>query len=167
MRSGKLSEALKELAAIRQDDPSFLLAGILQAFGYASKQDGVTPLKIVEEFIEQQPDLPVLYNVRGYLHDIFEHSEKAMADFETALVKDPKFHPANFNLARLAIKSNNTQEARNRLQRILDQIPNQPQALLALAALFQREGKEIDALKLWEQARENNPTAVEPRVHLA
>ena len=78
MRSGKLPEALKELAAIRQDDPSFLLAGILQAFGYASKQDGVTPLKIVEELIEQQPDLPVLYNVRGYLHDIFEHSEKAM-----------------------------------------------------------------------------------------
>jgi len=167
MRSGKLPEALKELAAIRQDDPSFLLAGILQAFGYASKQDGVTPLKIVEELIEQQPDLPVLYNVRGYLHDIFEHSEKAVADFETALVKDPKFHLANFNLARLAIKSNNTQEARNRLQRILDQIPNQPQALLALAALLQREGKEIDALKLWEQARENNPTAVEPRVHLA
>ncbi len=167
MRSGKLPEALKELEAIRKDDPSFLLAGILQAFGHASKKDQAESLKIANELIEQQPDVPVLYNVRGYLYDIFDASDKAVADFETALKKDPNFHPANFNLARMAMKKQDTPAARQRLQLILDRAPNQPQALLALASLLQKDGKESEAVKLWEQARENNPKAVEPRIHLA
>ena len=167
MRSGKVPEALKELAAIRKDDSSFLLAGILQAFCHASRQDQSASIKIANELIEQQPDLPVLYNVRGYLYDIFENSKHAVADFETALAKDPNFHPANFNLARIAIKANDTPAARQRLELILDQTPNQPQALLALASLLQKEGKESDALQLWEQARDNNPKAVEPRIYLA
>ena len=167
MRSGNLTDALAELAAIRADDPSFLLAGILQAFGNASNQKQTESLQIVNELIEQQPDLPVLYNVRGYLYDIFEEPEKAAADFATALERDPKFHPAIFNLARLAMKANDTQGSRKLLRRVLEQAPNQPQALLALASIFEREGNESEALQLWEQARANNPTAVEPRIYLA
>ncbi len=167
MRAGRLPEALAELAAIRKEAPDSLFAGILQAFGFASKQNEKRALIIANELIDQQPDLAIVYNVRGYLHDIFKEPEKATKDFETALEKDPNFHPASFNLARLAIKANDKPSARTRLRLILDESPNQPQALLFLAALFQQEGNDSEALKLWEQARANNPDAVEPRIYLA
>ncbi len=167
MRAGKLPEALAELATIRKDAPDSLFAGILQAFGFASMQNEKRALKIANELIEQQPDLAIVYNVRGYLYDIFKDPNKATKDFEIALEKDPDFHPASFNLARLAIKANDKQNARTRLLSILDESPNQPQALLFLAALFQQEGNEDEALKLWEQARANNPDSVEPRIYLA
>ncbi len=167
MRGGKFDEALKELAAIRAEAPDFALVGVLQAFGYAAKRNEVAALAAANELIEQGPETAVVYNVRGYLYGLFGDTEKATADFKTALAKDPKFHPANLNLARLASKAGNNERAKARLQAILDQAPNQLQGLLYMASILAAEGNVDEALQLWEQARENNADAVEPRILLA
>lgn len=167
MRGGKVDEAVAEFAAIRAEAPDFVLAGVLQAFGYAVKDDKAAALATANELIEQDPEMPVVYNVRGYLHGLFGDTENATADFETALLKDPKFYPASFNLARLAAQAGDNERAKEILHSILDQAPNLPQAMLYLASILVDEDQPDEALRLWEQARKNNPNAAEPRILLS
>jgi len=167
LREGKTAEAMEELKAIRKSDPEFLLAGILQAFAYASMKDMTAAYAVTNELIGKHPDEAILLNLRGYLYGSQGEFDKATADFDAALAKDPKFFPANFNLARLAMKRDDAEGAEKQLKAILSRDPNQPQALMYLASIRLAADDQDAALKLWQQARDNNPDAVEPRVMLA
>ena len=167
LRGGKVDEALRDFAAIRTEAPDFMLAGVLQAFGYAVQDDKTAALAAADELIKHAPEIPVVYNVRGYLHGLFGDPEKATIDFETALRQDPGFHPASINLARIASQGGNDVRAKEILRSTLDRSPHLPHAMLFLASILVKEGDTEKALSLWEEARENNPNAVEPRILLS
>lgn len=167
MRAGELEQALDELAEIRKDDPEFMLAAVLQTFGHAALKETDRAFAIADELVESRPDAAIVRNLRGYLHAALGDDTAAHKDFEAAAELDPTFFPAYFNLARLAIKGGDHAQAVNTLQKVLDQDANQPEALLYLAVVRQREDDEEGAAKLWQQAAEHNPDAIEPRVFLS
>lgn len=167
MRAGEFSQALTELAAIRQDDPGFMLAAVLQTFGHAALKQNDRAFAIADELIESKPDAAIVRNLRGYLHAALGDDTSAREDFEAAVTLEPAFFPAYFNLARLAIKDGDNAQAVSVLQKVLDQEANQAEALLYLAVVRQREGDQDAATKLWAQAAEHNPDAIEPRVFLS
>ncbi|MDA0823717.1 MAG: PEP-CTERM system TPR-repeat protein PrsT [Proteobacteria bacterium] len=167
MRSGQVQEALDELTVIRSEAPNFVLASILQAFGFAAKEDTQVALDVANELVASDPESAIYYNVRGYLQQLFGNTSHAFEDFETALQKDPGFNPANFNLARLAHNAKDDDSARRRLETFLERTPNEPQALVYLASMQVEQGNTQAAIALLKQARDNNHDAPEPRIILS
>ncbi|MFT4564018.1 MAG: putative PEP-CTERM system TPR-repeat lipoprotein [Gammaproteobacteria bacterium] len=167
LRSGSVEEAMDELSAIRSEAPDFVLASILQAFGFAANDDAEAALGVANELVGGDPEAAIYYNVRGYLHQYFGNAPKAVVDFETALQKDPEFHAANFNLARIAHNAKDTDGARRRLEAVLERTPNEPQALVYLASMQVEQGNTDAAIALLKQARENHKGAAEPRIILS
>ena len=144
-----------------------MLAAVLQTFGHAALKQDDRASAIADELVEANPDTAIVRNLRGYLHAALGDDASAREDFEAAVRLEPAFFPAYFNLARLAIKDGDNPQAVAVLQKVLDQDPNQAQALLYLAVVRQREGDQEGATKLWIQAAEHNPDAIEPRVFLS
>jgi putative PEP-CTERM system TPR-repeat lipoprotein len=167
MRAGEFNKALEELAAVRRDDPNFMLAAVLQTFGHAALKQNDEAFAIADELIKSNPEAPIVRNLRGYLHASLGDDAAARKDFEAAVTADSAFFPAYFNLARLAIKDGDHGQAGQVLQKVLDQNPNQAQALLYLAAVRQREDDQDGAVKLWIQSAGHNPDSIEPRVFLS
>jgi putative PEP-CTERM system TPR-repeat lipoprotein len=167
MRSDEIDEAMVELAKLRKEAPDFPLAGVLHAFGYAEQGDQDKALGVANEMLESHSDDPLYYNLRGFLHGSFGNKDKARADFTKALNINPSFHPANFNLARLAINEGDKKTAASRLKDVLKHTPNDPNALVYLASILTSDGDTAGAVELWKQARDNSSDAVQPRLLLA
>lgn len=167
MRAGEFPKALEELAAVRRDDPNFMLAAVLQTFGHAALKQNDEAFAIADELVESNPKAAIVRNLRGYLHASLGDDEAARKDFQAAVAADSAFFPAYFNLSRLAIKDGDYGQARTLLKNVLDQNANQAEALLYLAVIKQREKDQAGAAELWIQAAEHNPDSIEPRVFLS
>ncbi len=167
LSAGEPDRAIAELEAVLAEDPGFAQADIMLALVHLSRDDKDSALAAADALVAKQPDNALAHNVRGYVLELAEKPAQAVAEYELALEKDPKFHPARINLARIAIRDKDIDTGRKRFQEVLEFEPFHAFALMGLAALALQEDNVDEAERLWLLAREQNPDAVAPRLLLA
>ena len=113
------------------------------------------------------PDLTAVGKACRYLgvdsHQLFKDALRA---FDEAAALDPSNLEPRLSLGELFLEKHNSTEARSTFQEVLSLNPNQPRALVGLAAVLDSDGSE-EALKLVVKALEVNPQFVPARVFLA
>jgi putative PEP-CTERM system TPR-repeat lipoprotein len=164
--AGGNESGIGELQAIADSDSSTLadmaLISVSLRRGELDKA-----LKAIDGLEKKQPGKPMAANLRGRTLLAKKDVGGARKAFEQALSIDPTFLPAIASLASLDVADKKPELARKRFEDLLVKIPNQPQALLALAELRAREGgKKEEVIELINKAVTANPTEKMPRLLL-
>lgn len=167
LSTGNVEAAIADLKAVLAEQKDFVQARVMLALAYVSQKRREEALGTASELIEIKPDDPLGHNLLGYILEVGDDKTAARAAYEQALIKDPDFHPARINLARLAIQNKDQSTGRQHLNDVLARDEFNPTALQGLAALAIQDNNADEAEKLWQRAREHNPEAVAPRVALA
>jgi putative PEP-CTERM system TPR-repeat lipoprotein len=165
--TGNVEAAIADLKAVLAEQKDFVQARVMLTLAYLSQKRSEDALGTARELIEIKPDDALGYNLLGYVFEVGADKTQAHSAYEQALAKDPDFHPARVNLARLAVQAKDKGAARQYLQGVLARDEFNATALQGLAALAMDDDNADEAEKLWQQAREHNPEAVAPRVALA
>ena len=167
LSTGKVEAAIADLKAVLAEQKDFVQARVMLALAYLSQKRSDDALGTARELIEIKPNDPLGYNLLGYVTEVGGEKAQARSAYEQALAKDPDFHPARVNLARLAVQGDDKSAARQYLKDVLARDEFNATALQGLAALAMDDNNADEAEKLWQQAREHNPEAIAPRVALA
>lgn len=155
---------LDKLALREPNDPKVNTLKVMLAL---ARDDNNAALTAAQGFVAMQPGNAVALNLLAYVYEASGQIENAQQAYTKALQADPAFLAAQYNLARLDLAHGDEAAATRRYNAILEQQPHAPEALVALAALAEKAGADERVLALLEEAREQNPTAVTPRVLLA
>ncbi|MBI5617318.1 MAG: PEP-CTERM system TPR-repeat protein PrsT [Gammaproteobacteria bacterium] len=167
LATGEVDAAVRELEALRTADPDYLLAEVALVLLELDRQQPEAAQAAITRALAAHPDEPVLLNTRGYVEERSGAVDAARRIYESVAKAAPDFLPARFNLARLDNAAGMPEAAQARYRAILEHHPHQADALNGLAALAMTAGNEAEAERLWQEARDNNPEAVLPRVMLA
>ncbi len=112
----------------------------------------------------RQPDLPAVENLRGVIFLRQGAYEQAAKAFGRALEIDPQFQAARFNLADIPFQKKAWTEARNHLQKLLEDLAQPAREELGplieykilLTVLFAKQEEQVGALlsqlKEWQQS---------------
>ncbi len=115
----------------------------------------------------QQPNNPLVHNLKGGVY-LSKHDVKAArASFERALTLAPTYVAALDNLAQLDQAEHQPERARLRYLAALDKEPGNSHLMAALAKLSMEQGKTADAAAWLEKASRANPEALGPAVLLS
>ncbi len=169
--------ALLRLAAGRRDEA---IAGLEEGMrgegggregmllGLVHLKDGQfdEALRIAKTLIDNDPDNPLVHNLAGGAWVGKGDTAAARASFERALIIDPRFLPAQANLAQLDLQDGATDTAARRYREMLTVNPDQVDALLGLAGIAQREGRLDQAIDFLENVRTVEPQSFEPQLTL-
>ncbi|MES2740015.1 MAG: XrtA/PEP-CTERM system TPR-repeat protein PrsT [Pseudomonadota bacterium] len=115
----------------------------------------------------QQPDNPLVHNLKGGVYLSKQDPKAARASFERALALAPTYVAALDNLAQLDQAERQPERARLRYQSALEKDQSNPQLMAALAKLAMQQGKIADATAWLEKASRDNPQALGPAVLLS
>ena len=124
-------------------------------------------MKAIDVLEKEQPNNPVVFNLRGGVYLSKNDVANARRSFEQALALDAKSTVASFNLAQLDLLENNAPAARQRFQRILEKDSTNVQAMIGLAGVAAANGEEAETVSWFEKAVKAGPSAALPRVLLA
>lgn len=121
-------------------------------------------LKAIDALEKKQADSPVPAQLRGRVHLARQDVTAAVAAFEQALAKDPKYLPAVAGLAAVDMQRKQPEAAQARFDAVLKRDPKNVQALLALAELKQAAGAgAAEVGKLHADAVAANPSDAQAR----
>jgi putative PEP-CTERM system TPR-repeat lipoprotein len=141
-------------------------AGFILAQFQLRKRDTEAALGTVRKLISQQPGNPVLYNLLGAVYIQGKDLESARKAFERASRVAPGFLGGEYNLARLDIREGQYDDARTRLEALLEAQPQSPLVLMALADLELARGDYTKALPWLTKAIALDNKSVEAGVKL-
>lgn len=167
LSSGHGEEAIKDLKAVIAEQKDFVQAHVMLVLAYLAQKQADEAMAQAKALVALKPDDGLPLNVLGFVNESKGDKDAAAAAYTQALAKDPDFHPARINLARLAIQAKDMAGARKQFQDVLSRDEFNTPALMGLAALAVDDKNGDEAEKYWQQAREHNPEAVAPRVALA
>lgn len=109
-------------------------------------------IKSISKYLEQKPQHPEAYKIRGNCYLASEHYAKAKIDFLSALKIDSVYIPALFNLAYACKKTAKLDSAALYYKRITEIDPENAEAYLDLALVFSKTGGSESPLGLFEKA---------------
>lgn len=164
---GESARAVAELEMSTSLDAKSPQAGILLVMTHLRLKEYDKASTAVLALEKQQPDNPLVQNLKGGVYLSKKDIPNARASFEKALVLQPSYFPAVQNLAQLDVQENKPDAAKKRYEALLDKDKKNIQAMTALAslALSQKQIKEATA---WlERASSENPDALQPAMLLA
>ena len=157
MVNGRPDAAFDELQTIARDDKGdtadlAVISGRLSRHEYAA---AVTAANVLEK---KQPGLPLAADLRARAQLGLGDRAAARASFERALAIDPSFAPAAINLAVLDELDHKPDEAKKRLEAVLEKNPKNGEVLLALAQIAASSGGDAnEALQLLRRAVDASP----------
>jgi putative PEP-CTERM system TPR-repeat lipoprotein len=120
-----------------------------------------------EVLARKEPNSPIAHNLVGITSLAKGDEGAAVKAFNRALALDAGFAPAAINLARLASKNGDLEQARTRYLSVLKTTPENLTALLGLAQISSDLGANGEAWKYLEQARASHEDALAPRLAMA
>lgn len=124
-------------------------------------------LEAAERYRAKQPQEALPLDLIGLVYMAKQDEAKAVAAFKQALTIAPGDPSAAINLAMLALKNGNRDEARNLYAQVLKRTPDHLPSLMRLAQLEAMEGRDKPFVEWLERAIKAHPQALEPRVALA
>ena len=164
--AGSLEEGIGLLEASVDLDSDFVGAELLLVYAYLQQQNYKDAVATAQRLTQKQPDSPIAHNLLGAAYLGQAELDKARAQFTRVLELQPDFVPAAINFGRLEERAGNMLAAKQRYQTIIDNNPNQPDALVAMAELAAAAKRGVDGIYLLDRAREHNPRALKPRLLL-
>ena len=159
LATGNTSEAVSELESAVDMGQDLIQADVLLALTHLRNRDTEKALATAAELVQKRPDDPMPLNLLGVAYMATGDDAKARQTFEDVLALQGDYTSALVNLARLDLKENKLAEAQKRYQQILDNDSKNLQAILGLADLASRAGRQDEFIQWLERAWEANPEA--------
>ncbi len=166
LASGATEQAVDELQTAVDLGQGLVQADILLALTHLKNKDYERALSVATEFTRKNPNNPLAFNILGSIYTAMGESTQARENFAKAMEIQPGFVAAAMNLALLDIDAGDLKQAEARYKDILKHDPGYTSAMLGLARLAERDGREQDMVDWLERAREADPKAIRPRVVL-
>ncbi|MES1981060.1 MAG: XrtA/PEP-CTERM system TPR-repeat protein PrsT [Pseudomonadota bacterium] len=167
LEQGDNARAIAELEKAAGLDSSSPQAGILLVMTHLRLKEFDQALAAVLALEKDQPDNPLVQNLKGGVYLAKNNVSDARASFQKALSLQPDYFPAAVNLAQLDLQEKKPEVAKKRFEDILAKDKKNVQAMTALGKLADTEGKKTEATNWLERASNENPDALQPAMLLA
>jgi putative PEP-CTERM system TPR-repeat lipoprotein len=163
---GDVVQGISELQSAVDLGQGLVQADVLLVMVYLQRKEFDQALSATDTLAGKMPDSPIPLNLKGVaLLGKVDHAAARQA-FEAAINLQPEFLSAQLNLAQLDLMDGNTVAAEARYRKVLSYDEGNLKALLALAALAERDGQTEATGKWLKQAQELNPEAIQPALLL-
>jgi Flp pilus assembly protein TadD len=126
-------------------------------------QAAITPL---QKFLAEKDDFAYAHFQLGYVYTALKQTKEARAEYEKAVVLDPKMSEAQLDLGILLLDSD-PPAAVAPLARAVDLLPTQSRPRFLLGAAQERSGDLKSASQSFEAALRLDPNDLETTLHLA
>ena len=113
-------------------------------------EDGI---KTFEQFRWRRPEIASFYFILGHLYETTDQPGRAKSYYETAIKYGHKPWEVYIALARIEIKEDRLNQARDLLLRLLDNYPYHPKAYILLGAITMMANDPSLALEYFKQAK--------------
>lgn len=163
---GERDAALAEMAQAAKIAPDSLPVGIVLAMTQLTLKRDDAALATVNALEQAHPKDPTLLNLKGAVYREQGKLPQARASFEKALAAQGDYFPAAANLAALDAQEKHPELAGQRYTAFLAKNKNNVEAMDALAALAQAQGRTAEATQWLERAAAVDPNAVKPAMRL-
>jgi putative PEP-CTERM system TPR-repeat lipoprotein len=166
LAQGDVEQGISELQSAVDLGQDLVQADVLLVMVYLQHKDFDLALTVTDTLVKKMPGSPVPLNLKGAALLGKEDRAAAKQAFEAALKLQPEFLPAHLNLAQLDLMDGNTVAAEAHYRKVLSYDEGNLKALLALAALAEREGQVEKTAEWLKQAHELHPEAIQPALLL-
>ncbi len=160
-------QARTRLDELIAEQPDFVLAPAIRIMLAVMEGELERAAHRAEQLSKQHPQLALAHNVQGLVHEAREQFEPAKHAFQRALDRDYDFHAARINLARIALRHQDTDAAAAHYRDIIEHQAHHLHALLGLARLALQTRDLNAAQSLLASARDHHPERPEPLLALA
>ena len=135
------------------------------------KGDCAAALPQLEKFTADNPSIGRGFYLTGYCNAVLEHNEAAIAALTKAKELEPAFAGTETLIGKIYMRTGNKSEAeaafRKELENASAPAEVQADALISLGALLKDEGKDQDAVAVFEKAKALTPSRPEPYFELS
>jgi len=153
-RMGRLDRAEEHYAAALALSPNLAELHYDYAVLKSLQGDVTQAAAAFKRALEINPSYPEAHNKYGYLLMIQGQLSEAEREYRLALENDPNLRAAHFNLARILIQHEKTEEAiEHLLKTLVPEDENTPRYMYALGAAYSRAGNIGEALRYIRKAR--------------
>ncbi len=168
LAQGQSEQAAGDLKMALDIDKDSNRAGILLALLQLRKGEYDKALASANELkgMKSMQGNPLPENLMGAAYLGKKDIAKATEKFQAALKIKPDFVPARMNLAQLAIRGKNYDEARKQYETVLKENGKNIDAMTALANLANIEKKPDEVAKWLRMASDTDPNGVTPQLRL-
>ncbi len=163
---GNASQAIDDLQMATQLDSKSPKAGIALVRTELNLGNFTAALDAALNLEKNQPDNPVVLELKGQAYAGQNDMAKARAAFDQALKARADFFPAVADLVQLDLRDKQTEQAAARVKRFLAANPNSVDAMTALANMAASAGRQQEATDWLSKAVAVDPTAINPSVNL-
>lgn len=164
---GESDRAVAEMETAAALDTKSPKAGVLLVMTHLRLKEYDKALVAAKALEKEQPDNPMVYNLKGAAYLGKNDSTAARASFEKALSVEPTNLPTVINLVQLDLRDKKPEVAKKRLEAILEKDKKNSQVMTALADLALSQGQPKEATTWLENASKENPDALQPAMLLA
>jgi putative PEP-CTERM system TPR-repeat lipoprotein len=166
LAQGDQARGLSELELARTLDPTSTRATIALVQTELNLKHYDKALGVVQTLEKQQPDNPLVQNLKGAVYMVMNDTANARAAFEKASALQPTFLQAATNLARLDMADKKPEQAKARFQKVLDADKTNFGAMASLGDLAMAQGHTAEATSWFEKANAATPDALPPALRL-
>lgn len=159
---GENDRAVAEMDTAAALDTKSPKAGIMLAMTHLRLKEYDKALAAVKNLEKEQPDNPLVYNLKGAAYLGKNDSVAARANFEKSLSIQPTNFPAVMSLVQLDQRDKKPAVAKKRLEAILEKDKKNSQIMTALAGLATSQEQTKEATAWLEQSSKENPNALQP-----
>jgi putative PEP-CTERM system TPR-repeat lipoprotein len=164
---GKNADAVAELEMATTLDSKSPQAGILLVMTHMRLKEFDKALAAENTLEKEQPNNPVVQNLKGGIYLGKNDVVNARASFQKALSIQATYFPATANLAELDLREKNPDAAKKRFEALLAIDKKNIQAMNALAILAQSQKHQEEATTWLERASTENPESLPAAIRLA
>ncbi|WP_296000759.1 XrtA/PEP-CTERM system TPR-repeat protein PrsT [Rugamonas sp.] len=164
---GQNAQAIVELERATALEAGNSRAGVLLVLSYMRDRQLAQALVAVNRLLRQQPDNPLLHNLKGGVLMANQDVAGARASFLKAVALKPRYMPALDNLTQLDLKDKQADQARLRLVQAWSQDKKNAAIMTALAKLATSQGHYAEAESWLELSSKAHPDALAPALLLA
>jgi len=166
LAQGASDKAVSDLEAAVDLNTDSQQAGIILALVRLRKGEFDEAIKAAQKLEKALPKNPLPLNLLGAANLGKGNFAEARKSFERALEVKSDFHPARMNLAQLDLRENKVDAAIAHYETIVKQDPKNLGAMMALAEVAARQGRNDDVLSWLQKAGDANPKNTAPKLRL-
>ncbi|MCS7233879.1 MAG: tetratricopeptide repeat protein [Synergistetes bacterium] len=153
---GNYEEAIKLLKKAIKEDPSYIEAHLELGRTYTIIRDLYkAELQFRQVLLMDKKNLAAKHNL-GLVYYLQGKSNNALKEWMEVLHENPDYVPTLLILADYHLERNEPNQAKQYYERVLKADPYNWEAKINLGKIFYEEGREKEALHLWEETKEEN-----------
>jgi tetratricopeptide (TPR) repeat protein len=156
----RYEEAVKEYSASLQLQPRALEALSGMVGSYVALDRGKEAIAYLEDFFQRYPDSFHAQTLIGQVHARMEQWDEAKAALEKAISLNANWVPAYRDLAGIYVQLEDFAGALEVCERGLKVMPDNTDLRLLSASIYERTDRYEDAIKVYDELLEQDPTLV-------